>query len=45
MMIDLTADNGNIDAVAAEESGAVKMHLQGENGLGLALMAVLFCST
>jgi Carboxypeptidase regulatory-like domain len=36
MAIDLARGNVDIDATSGEESGTVKMHLEGENGLRLA---------
>jgi hypothetical protein len=36
MAIDLARGNVDIDAMSGEESGSVKMHLEGENGLRLA---------
>jgi Carboxypeptidase regulatory-like domain len=34
MEIDLASDNGTIDATSGEDTGTVKIHVQGENGLG-----------
>jgi hypothetical protein len=41
MEIDLTADNGTIDATSGEDTGIVKMHLRGENGLGPTSVAMV----
>ena len=45
MAINLTSDNGNIDAMSGEEEGTIKMHLQAENGLGSASVTVALRST
>jgi protocatechuate 3,4-dioxygenase beta subunit len=41
MPINLTSDNANIDAISGEEDGALKMHLQAQNGLGSASAAMV----
>jgi hypothetical protein len=41
MEIDLTSDNGIIDATSGEDTGIVKMHLRGENGLGSASVTMV----
>ncbi len=41
MAINLTSDNGNIDAMSGEEEGTIKMHLQTENGLGSASVTMV----
>jgi hypothetical protein len=41
MAINLTSDNGNIDAISGEEEGTLKMHLQAENGLGSSSVTVV----
>jgi protocatechuate 3,4-dioxygenase beta subunit len=40
MAINLTSDNGNIDAMSGEEEGALKIHLQAENGSGSAAVTM-----
>ena len=39
--INLTSDNGNINAMSGEDEGTVKMHLQAENGLGSASTTIV----
>jgi len=39
MAIDLEKDNLDVDAMSGEESAAVKMRLEGENGLRLAAVS------